>query len=250
MTMEMQLILAKLDAITASLSALAGKVEDIKVNMGLNATVTQDTLKKVIHDEVTASATVAKEKKKVAAGEAKAGEEKKVAAKKTHPSLPDVTEAAWGLKKSGDDFEKRQDWFVCVLTKYPSHLHAIIGTEEVARINTSTEYKTILGGHKKQGDREKAKSFLQALKQMRTNENTWADLSKKLVTEYDTQLAVLNSQKIGQLSTEAASTAESAAAAAMASLGLGAAVTIHSSATTTTSTAASTSSPAAQLASV
>lgn len=249
-SMEMQLVLALLKTIEAKVDSQTAKIDEIKVNMGLSATTTRDTLTKVIHDEVAASATAAKEKKKVAAtGEAKAEEKKSGPAKKSHPSLPDVTEAAWNLKKTGDDYERRLDWFVSVLSKHPTHLHALIGTDEVSRINNSTEYKTILEQSKKQGDREKAKSFLAALKTIRTRENTFADISKKLVLDYDAQLLILNSQKIGQLTSETASTSESIAAAAMANLNLGTPVTIHST-TATTTTADTTATPAAQLAAV
>jgi hypothetical protein len=159
--------------------------------------------------------------------------------KKTHPSLPDITESAWNLKKTGDDFEKRMDWFVMVLTKYPTHLHAIIGADEVKRITESTDYNTILGQCKKQGDREKAKSLLNALKAVRTRENTFGEISKKLIDDYNTQLTVLNSTKIGQLTSETAGQAENVAASVMSNLLSGQPATIH----TTTPTATPTPTP-------
>jgi hypothetical protein len=271
---QLVVVLAKLSEMQAKIGELHGMLMaqnamlgEMKVNMGINTTLIGDTLKKTIHDEVAAGTAAVKEKKKTATGESKAGEEKKSGpAKKSHPSLPDVTEAAWELKKTGDDFTKRLDWFVSVLSKHPAHMHALIGADEVKRIESTERYKGLIGMAKKQGDREKAKAFMNALKQLRTEEGTFDALSKKLVADYETQLQILNSQKIGQLGSETQTASEAAAAAAMASLNLGGApVTIHTStatttgtvpvtvtaeATTTATTATTTATPAAQLSAV
>lgn len=246
-----QLLLSEIRGLVTKFENLSTKVDNIQHSMGANAASTTEALSKVIHNEIVANAPAAREKKKVvtvdgAAGAGAAGttEEKKVAQVKTHPSLPNVTEAAWGLKKTGDNFAKRLDWFICVLTKHPAHIHPIIGTEEVKRIESSPLYASTLAKGKKQGDREKAKAFLSTLESMQTAEGKFAELSKKLVADYDTQLGVLNSQKIGQLTAETPSAAEIAAASAIGALGTP--VTVH----TTTATNVTTTSPAAQLATV
>lgn len=212
---------AKLTAIESKLDILLEKFD--KLSTSTTAAVAAASV-------APAAAPSGKKKKDMAI----TGETKTTEVKKTHPSLPEITESAWNLKKTGDDFEKRMDWFVMVLTKYPTHLHTIIGAEEVKRITESADYNTILGQCKKQGDREKAKSLLNALKAVRTRENTFGDISKKLVDDYNAQLAVLNSSKIGQLTSETASQVENAAASAMANLLSGQPATIH----TSTSTAA------------
>ena len=240
--LKLELIAMKLD----NLQGLGVKVDNLQMLMGANAASTTEALSKVIHNEMLSHTPAVKEKKKVATvdGAASTVEEKKVAVAKTHPSLPNVTEAAWVVKGKGDEYDKHLDWFIAVLSKHKEHIHPLIGTDEIKRIEASETYSTLLCDQKKQGDREKAKSFLKALKIVRTKENTFAELSKKLVADYDTQLGVLNSQKIGQLTAEPQSASEAAAASAL-TTALGAQVNVH---TTTSADVTTTTSPAAQLA--
>lgn len=234
----------KLDIITMkleNLQCLPTKIDNLQMLMGANSRQTTEDLKQTVKEAVAASAPATKDKKKVATADAAGAEEKKAPVKKSHPSLPELTEPSWSLKGKGDDYDKRADWFIGVLTKYPTHLHTIIGSDEVKRIEATKDYTVALSLQKKQGEREKAKCFIKALKEVRTAEGTFAELGKKLVADYDAQLVILNSQTIGQLTAETPGSTETAAAAAMATLG--APVTVH--ATTSTAT---TTSPAAQLA--
>lgn len=237
---EQELAKLRYDAQNARLTAIESKL-DMLLNKfdSLNASTTAAVA------AATPLATTGGKKKKdiTISGETKTSE-----IKKTHPSLPEITESAWALKKTGDDFDKRMDWFVMVLTKYPTQLHAIINPEEVKRITDSADYATVLGACKKQGDREKAKSLLNALKAIRTREGTFAEISKKMVDYYNTQLTVLNSSKIGQLSSETAGQAENTAASLMNDILNGQATTIHASPSPTTTTGSSGVDVASQLA--
>lgn len=225
-SIENQLIIAKLDGLTAL-------VGELKANQGSNATAMVAQISDNVMRNVIAELNKVKEKKKAAVGETKDGAVNVAPKKKTHPTLTALSEASWVLdEKSTNDFDKRSKWFAAVMNKHNEYMVNLLGETLIKEVEASESYMGNMSSGKMDSN-TKAKAFFKSIKPFlsKRNEQQWLEVSKKLVDAYNTERAVYDSNGLPQAKTEVATSAEASAAAALAASGLTMPVTVH---TTTT----------------